>query len=300
MDLDKNSYARIIDNLHDGLYFVDKNRVITYWNKAAERISGFTGIEVIGKSCANCILTHVDGLGRSLCLGLCPLAATIADGVDREAEVYLHHKNGHRVPVLIRVSTLKDPTGNIIGGIELFTDVSNIHANSLRVLELEKLALLDNLTQLANRRYIERELQVRIEEYKRREIPFGVLFIDIDHFKNVNDIHGHDAGDSALCFVGQTLISNSRPFDLYGRWGGDEFLAIIRNVSTDDLVELGERLRVLVEHSYIVHDGIELQVTVSIGATSIKDNDSIRRLIKRADTLLYQSKEIGRNCLTSG
>jgi len=85
------------------------------------------------------------------------------------------------------VSTLKDPTGNIIGGIELFTDISNIHANSLRVLELEKFALLDNLTQLANRRYIERELQVRIEEYKRREIPFGVLFIDIDHFKTVND-----------------------------------------------------------------------------------------------------------------
>lgn len=300
MDLDRDSYARIIDNLHDGLYFVDKNRVITYWNRAAERISGFAASEVIGKSCSDCILTHVDGRGRSLCLGLCPLAATIADGVDRESEVYLHHKNGHRVPVLVRVSTLKDSTGNIIGGVELFTDISNIHANSIRVLELEKLALLDNLTQLANRRYIERELQVRIEEYKRLNIPFGVLFIDIDHFKTVNDTLGHDTGDSVLRFVSQTFIANSRPFDLYGRWGGDEFLAIIRNVSTDDLVDLGERLRVLIENSYIVQGDTRLQVTVSIGATSIKDDDSTKSLTKRADTLLYQSKQLGRNCLTSG
>lgn len=159
MNLDSDSYARIIESLHDGLYFVDTNRVITYWNKAAERISGFTAAEVVGRSCADKILTHVDGEGRCLCTGLCPLAATIADGVDREAEVYMYHKDGHRVPVLVRVNLLKDPAGKVIGGIELFSDISSIQANILRVLELEKLALLDNLTQLANRNYLERELQ---------------------------------------------------------------------------------------------------------------------------------------------
>ena len=85
MDLDSESYARIIDNLHDGLYVIDKERVITYWNRGAERISGFTAKEVVGKSCASCILTHVDGFGRNLCLGLCPLTATIVDGIDRES-----------------------------------------------------------------------------------------------------------------------------------------------------------------------------------------------------------------------
>ena len=184
-------------------------------------------------------------------------------------ELYLHHKDGHRIPVLVRISPLKDSAGNIIGGIELFTDISNIYANSLRVLELEKLALLDNLTQLANRHYIERELQVRIEESKRRKIFFGILFIDVDYFKTINDTYGHDVGDSVLRFVAQTFIANSRPFDLYGRWGGDEFIAIIRNVNTDELVELGERLRMLIEHSYIVQDKKKLQVTISIGATSI-------------------------------
>lgn len=300
MNLNNDSYARIIDSMHDGLYFVDTNRIITYWNKAAERISGFTAAEVVGKSCADKILTHVDGSGTCLCTGLCPLAATIADGVDREAEVYMHHKDGHRVPVLVRVSLLKDPTGKVIGGIELFTDISSMHANALRVQELEKLALLDNLTQLANRNYIERELQSRFAEQKRLKIPFGILFIDIDHFKRVNDTYGHAVGDDVLRFVAQTFVSNSRPFDLYGRWGGEEFLGIIRNINNDDLVHLGDRLRILIEHSYVVHGGEKLQVTVSIGATSVNDDDSTESLIKRADTLLYESKRMGRNRLTNG
>lgn len=200
---------------HHMLYFVDTNRVITYWNKAAERISCFTAAEVVGSSCADKILTHVDGAGTCLCTGLCPLAASIADGVNREAEDFLHHKDGHRVLALVRVSLLKDPAGKVIGGIELFTDISNIQTNTLRVQELEKLAILDNLTQLANRNYIERELQARFEEHKRMKIPFGILFIDIDHFKKVNDTYGHDVGDAVLRFVARTFIANSRPFDLW-------------------------------------------------------------------------------------
>ncbi len=300
MDLDNVSYARIIDNLHDGLYFVDVNRIITFWNKAAERITGFTAAEVLGKSCADKILTHVDGEGRSLCLGLCPLAASIADGVEREAEVYLHHKDGHRVPVQVRVTLLKDAFGKTIGGVEMFFDISGMQANALRVQELEKLALLDNLTQLANRNYLEKELRIRFEEHKRLKIPFGMLFIDIDHFKRVNDTYGHDAGDEVLRFVARTFVANSRPFDLYGRWGGEEFIGIIRNINDNDLQSLGERIRVLIEHSYIYHGGEKLHVTISLGATSLNDGDNIETLIKRADTLLYESKRLGRNRLTQG
>ena len=300
MELDSDAYARIIDSLHDGLYFVDTSRVITYWNKAAERISGYTAAEVIGKSCADSILTHIDGKGRYLCKGLCPLAATIADGENRETEIYMHHKDGHRVPVFVRVSTLKDKQGKVIGGIELFTDFSNIQANAFRIIELEKLALLDNLTQLANRNYIEREIHVRFEEYKRFKIPFGILFIDIDHFKKVNDTYGHDVGDEVLKYVARSFLANSRPFDLYGRWGGEEFIGIIRNITSDDLVHLGDRLRILVEHSYIIHDDKKLHVTVSLGVTSVMDNDNLEGLIKRADTLLYESKRLGRNRLTIG
>jgi len=231
---------------------------------------------------------------------MCPLAATIVDGKPREAEVYMHHKDGHRIPVSVRVSTLTDAQGKVIGGIELFTDISNQAANELRVKELEKLALLDNLTQLANRNYIEKEIQSRFEEKKRLNVPFGVFFIDIDHFKKFNDTYGHDVGDDVLKFVANTFISNARPFDLYGRWGGEEFIGIIRNINGKDLKLLGNRLRLLIENSYIIHENEKLYVTISIGATLVKDNDTIDSLIKRADTLLYESKTSGRNCLTMG
>lgn len=300
MRLEKYSYESIVENLHDGLYFVDQDMVITYWNKAAERISGFAAEEVLGKSCSDSILTHIDSDGNHLCTGICPLAATIADGTNRETEIYMHHKNGHRIPVSVRVSTLTDKDDNVIGGIELFTDISNRATNELRVKELEKMALLDNLTQLANRNYIEREVQSRFEEKKRFNVPFGVLFMDIDHFKQFNDTYGHDVGDDVLKFVANTFVSNARPFDLYGRWGGEEFLGIIRNINDRDLKNHGNRVLNLVENSYITHNDKKLQVTISVGATLVNESDTMESLIKRADKLLYKSKAAGRNCLTMG
>ena len=300
MSIDTDSYEKIIENLHDGLYFVNRDRVITYWNRAAEQISGFTADEVIGRPCKEDILTHIDSEGNNLCTDMCPLAATISDGESREASVFMHHKDGHRIPVSVRVSRLTDKDDNVIGGIELFTDISNQQANELRLRELEKLALLDNLTQLANRNYIERELQVRFEEKKRFDVPFGVLFIDIDHFKKFNDNHGHHIGDDVLKFVANTFVANARPYDLYGRWGGEEFIGIIRNIDSSNLELLGNRLCSLIENSYIMHENEKLCVTISIGATLVDERDTIDNLIKRADTLLYKSKASGRNCLTMG
>ena len=300
MILDRVSYSRIIDNLYDGLYFVDRDRIIQYWNKAAERISGYTAAEVVGSSCSNNILTHVDINGNNLCKGMCPLAMTITSGEACEAEVFMHHKDGHRVPVSVRTSTLTDADGNVIGGVELFTDISSFKSNALRIKELEEMALLDNLTRLANRICLEKDLFVRFEEKKRFGVPFGILFMDIDHFKRFNDTYGHDVGDRVLKFVANTLSRNSRPFDVVGRWGGEEFIGIIRNVSRRQLEELGNRLRMLIENSYILLENDKLHVTISIGATLVCDNDSTNTLLKRADTLLYESKGAGRNRLTIG
>ena len=298
MDIEKDSFKKILENLHEGLYLVDRNGVITYWNKAAEQISGFSANEVVGKSCSDNILTHVDSDGNNLCTGMCPLATTIADGKPREDEIYMHHKDGHRIPVSIRASTLTNRDGNIIGGIELFTNISHQVAYELKVKELEKLALLDNLTQLPNRNYIEREIQSRYEAKMRYNVPFGILFIDIDHFKQFNDTYGHDMGDDVLKFVANTFIANARPFDLYGRWGGEEFIGIIHDINGKSLELLGNRLRSLVETSYIIRGNKKLYATISIGATVINNDDTIDRLIKRADTLLYKSKAEGRNRLT--
>jgi len=162
------------------------------------------------------------------------------------------------------------------------------------------MALVDRLTQLANRNHIETELEMRFEERKRYGVPFGILFMDIDHFKRFNDTYGHDVGDNVLRYVAKTFIENSRPFDLYGRWGGEEFIGIIRNITAKDLENLGNRLRLLVEASYILDGNNQLHVTISIGATLVKQGDTVDTLLKRADDLLYRSKMSGRNRLTKG
>jgi diguanylate cyclase (GGDEF)-like protein/PAS domain S-box-containing protein len=289
---------QIIENLYDGLYFVDRDRRITYWNKSAERITGYSADEVLGTRCADNILIHVDGEGNSLCTDLCPLAATIEDGQFREAEVFLHHRNGHRLPVSVRVTPMIDDHGRTIGGIELFTDISSRDSLRLRIAELERLALLDPLTQLSNRRHIESQLHLRREEMRRYGMSFGVAMMDIDHFKGFNDQYGHLAGDQALRTVANTLMAAVRPFDTVGRWGGEEFVGIFPNVDRPALEVVAQRLRMLVEHSQIKVDREMLSVTVSVGATVARRDDAITSLMERADALMYESKRSGRNRVT--
>ena len=297
MDID---YKSLIENIFDGLYLVDKDRSIIYWNQVAEKITGYRSEEVIGRRCRDNILVHVDDNGQSLCHGRCPLQATIQDGAFRDAEVYLQHKDGHRVPVWVRAAPLHDTGGNIIGGAELFTDLRANNAITTKVNELEKLSLLDTLTQLANRRYLEMELNNRIAEKNRYGATFGIVFMDIDFFKRVNDGYGHDVGDRVLKAVARTFMNTARPSDLMGRWGGEEFVGILKRVDDKGLRSAAERVRSLVEKSHIRENGLTLKVTVSIGGTLVDPTDTANSIIKRADTLLYRSKENGRNRCTIG
>lgn len=152
MDFSREFYEEILSELNDGLYIVDRKRVIMYWNKAAERISGFSAEEVVGKSCAQSILSHIDNDGKSLCSGNCPLGSVLSDGLNREDEVFLHHRNGYRVPVSVRVSPLRDDKGNIVGAAELFTDLREKDTYRLRIRELEKMALVDSRKEQAYHR----------------------------------------------------------------------------------------------------------------------------------------------------
>ncbi len=292
-------WKRLLEHLHDGVYCTDLTRRITYWNRSAEQITGYRAEEVVGSCCFDNILVHVDLEGNSLCLGHCPMAAAMEDGQPRASEVYLKHKNGHRVPVSVRVSPLREKRGEIVGGVELFTDISNQHALRARMQELEARAMVDPLTGLSNRSHLEVELTARIEESLRYQFPFGILFLDVDNFKTFNDCHGHDGGDRALQVVAATLKACARPFDVFGRWGGEEFIGIIRHIDAEGLKTMAERVRRLVEASTItVPDGRE-RVTVSVGATLFRAGDDLASVVRRADQLMYRSKEAGRNCVSS-
>lgn len=285
----------VLNQLHEGVYLVDRNRKILYWNAGAERISGYSSADVVGSSCSDGILVHVDEAGRSLCEMACPLAHTMDDSEPREAAVYLHHKQGHRVPVLVRTAPLRDQSGRIIGGIEAFNE--NTAYTSLRqeIETLRQLALQDALTGIGNRRYAEIALQSRHGEMDRYGWNYGVLMIDIDHFKSFNDTHGHDVGDRVLKMVASTLASNVRAFDVVGRWGGEEFVAVIEKITPMELAHRAEILRQLVESSQLAVDGQPLSVTISLGAAIAKPNEPAEEVLKRADNHLYRSKSEGRN-----
>jgi diguanylate cyclase (GGDEF)-like protein/PAS domain S-box-containing protein len=298
-DLSPKFYETLLDNLYDGVYFVNRDRQITFWNKAAERITGFSKAEVLGKCCADNLLRHVDNHGHSLCQGACPLSYTLHDGQPRSASVFLHHKNGCRLPVAIGVAPITDHQQKIIGAVEIFRDNSDTIAALEHAKELEGLAYLDGLTRIANRTYLDTFIVSRFNELQRLGWPFGVIFADVDCFKAVNDTFGHQSGDLVLQMVAQTLLKNCRSFDLVGRWGGEEFLCVLSNLKdADQIVAIAERLRALVESSWLSLPDCSLRVTISLGLTMARIQDTPETLVHRADTLMYRSKAAGGNLLT--
>jgi diguanylate cyclase (GGDEF)-like protein/PAS domain S-box-containing protein len=298
VELNIEFYRNLLDSLYEGVYFVDRDRRIVYWNQGAEKLTGFTSEEVVGSRCADNILVHVDHEGNNLCESGCPLVTSIEDGEPCESEVFLRHKDGHRVQVSVRATPIRDKNGAIVGAVEVFRDLSHQKALLKRMERLEEMALLDGLTRLANRRHAEAHLKIRLEESARYGWPFGVLFFDIDRFKSINDQYGHDIGDKVLKLVSMTLLNSLRPFDFLGRWGGEEFLAVVVNVTEEQLFHIADRARMLVEQSSLSVTSGFIRVTISVGATMSRLGDTEEILLKRADELLYQSKQAGRNTVT--
>jgi len=290
----------IVEHLFDGAYFVDTERRITFWNRSAEHLTGYKSSEMVGSFCHDNILAHVDEQGVHVCEALCPLAKTLNDGRPREAELYVRHKDGHRVPILVRVAPVRDKDKRIVGAIEIFSDNSAALWRHERIAELERLALLDELTGLPNRRYVERELESRASELERFGRLFGVLLMDVDRLAEVNQVHGRDVGDDVLRMIGQTFLYNTRPFDVVGRWDGGTFVGVVVNVDEKDLARAAHRFQMLAGKSTLPRDGGGVSVTISIGATMAKFGDRPDELLAAADGLLKQSKRVGRNRVTMG
>ena len=292
-------YKELLDNLSDGVYFVDRERRILYWNEGAYRLTGYKADEMTGRFCHDNILCHVDYAGRALCENDCPLTATISDGAMHEARVFLLHKQGRRVPVLTRVQPIRNEQNGIVGAIEIFSDDSAQTAMLRRAEALNRLAFLDHLTQLPNRRYVEMSLRTSWMEYREHKDPFGVVMIDLDNFKAINDEFGHNCGDQALQEIAKTLVGAVRSADIVGRWGGDEFLAIVDNVKMEILCELANRCVVLAQETSIVSDnGRTISISVSAGAALVRPDETVEELIGRADQNMYRSKAAGRNRAT--
>lgn len=292
-------YLDIINQLQDGIYFVDTKRKIQFWNRAAERITGYKAEEIIGKCCQDSGLNHIDGEGKMLCSLGCPLFSTLADGEHRQDQVFVRHRDGYRIPVRVNIFPIRHGE-EIVGAVEIFTKESPEIFEDELIKSLSDIAMHDGLTGLPNRRYLESFLSYRFEEYRGFGREFAVLFADIDDFSHVNNCYGHDTGDCVLKNIAQSLRHSVRRNDLVGRWGGEEFVGIYAISTPSEIQMLAEHFCSLVENTEVIKDGESIRVTISVGITIICADDTAQSVVERADQLMYQSKRSAKHKVTYG
>jgi len=154
---------------------------------------------------------------------------------------------------------------------------------------------IDGLTQLANRVYFDEKLLEMIQLHQRYKEPFALLMIDVDHFKTINDTHGHLAGDRILRGIAYKIKATLRESDFLSRFGGDEFALVLLKASLKPALDTAGKICTNVRESRFLLDGSEFRVTLSIGVAEVHADDTPETLLRRADEALYQAKERGRN-----
>ena len=293
------TFEEIVSEDFSGVYIVDDERRILFWNKAAEEITGYTAEEMVGKSCPETGLNHTDDKGTPLCHGLCPLLKTLRDGKTRGDVVLAQTKNGGRVAVRVRFVPIKrdDKT---VAVAEIFEREGP--SDPLAEKTLSRLAFNsshDYLTGLPARSYIDTFIQSKLDLPSAEKQSFAVLFLDFDDFKVINDRYGHVAGDAVLKTMARVISSAVKKEDLMGRYGGEEFVGVYMVDSVKDAKAIAERGRAAIEAAEIAFEGITLRITASIGVTMAKEGDSVEAVVRRADRMMYQSKRLGKNNVCS-
>jgi len=178
--------------------------------------------------------------------------------------------------------------------VALNTIIQALTATRL-VIEMRNLAERDFLTGCLNRRSIEKSFQVNIERNHRFNMPLSCILFDLDYFKKINDVHGHEAGDAALKHVAQVARKTIRSMDVLGRYGGEEFLVLLPETLAYGAFETAERIRHALVDNPLVFQRKVIQIRASLGVAVLRENETYESLLKRADHAMYYAKNAGRN-----
>ncbi len=294
--ISESSVASVINNVFEAAYYVNRKRKILNWNRYAEILSGFSRGEVITTYCHANILNHVDRDGNPLCKDGCPLHQTLETGKINNARVFLHHKNGHRVPVIIRTIPVYS-NGRIEGAIEFFKKDSE-HFNFYEFLELNNETFyLDSRNDIPNRRYVEEQFKEFIKEWKYKHEKFALVLFDIDDLGVINKEYSQSLGDEVIYMIAQTLITNIGNHDILGMWDSQDFIGLLKYVDTNDLNAKLETLKTLVEKSILRKEYYEVSTTVSAGCIPYSKGDLLENVLE-AKSILKQSKLNGKNLIS--
>ncbi|MBI3374964.1 MAG: diguanylate cyclase [Betaproteobacteria bacterium] len=274
LKIEQDKLATIIQSAGEGIVVTDPGGKVVLVNPAAERLLGKSAESIARNGFANLL----DDPGSMLAWLSSP------NGIFRGVVVYKERN------IEVSATTIHRKDGHTVGSAALMRDVTE----QLRLEEeLQRQAVTDGLTGLYNRRFLDRSLQSEYSRAVRYNSPLSVLLLDADHFKRVNDAHGHEKGDQVLKAIAQIMKAALRINDLPCRYGGEEFLAILPESLPEGAHAVAERIRTVVEQSEIAG----IRVTVSVGVASFPEvgYGSAEALVQAADQALYGAKSSGRN-----
>lgn len=199
----------------------------------------------------------------------------------------------------VRREIVRDGDKIQVGATTVFRFSVQDHLEESFQRQMYESALRDPLTRVYNRKYLLDRAQSELAYSLRHATPLSLLIFDIDHFKRVNDTHGHPAGDTVLAGLARHVLRIIRTEDVFARYGGEEFAVLSRGIALAGAAKFGERLRTAIEGYPFVHEGTRIPVTISIGvaAAPAPDVQRVSDLVARADRALYDAKEAGRNCV---
>ncbi|WP_165226832.1 diguanylate cyclase [Aquisphaera insulae] len=285
---------RLLDQLHNAVFYVDRSRHIVYWNEAAERLTGYSAAEVIGRRCSDGLLDHQAQDGCQLCDRGCPLLKAITDKSTTQERAFLRHKDGRRISVDVRSLPVLGEGGAVLGAAQVFTDATSSLMVESAFRQVREAADRDPLTGVANRRYFDPALAAQLENARRSGSPFSLIMADLDHFKLVNDTFGHEVGDIALTRFASVLRLQSRPLDLVARFGGEEFIVLLPGTRVQAAAQIAERLRRATPEATPPEMGSRL-LTASFGVAQSLPDEGRTDLLRRVDAALYLAKAQGRD-----
>lgn len=287
--LSQDIYRTVLEGLPTGVYLVDRDRRIRLWNQGAEELTGYLRQEVLGRLCGENLLVHCDEARACLCGVACPLQETMHDGRQRAADMFLLHKDGHRVPVHVRSVPVRDEHGVIIGAVESFDKRQVMPAVDPVLCQLKEHAPADPVTGLPDHEASELRLHAYLKGYVDTQLPFGVVSIAVGTLETLRHADGRNAVNKVLHATAQTLASTLGPNDMLGRWAEDRFLAVVTNCSTSTLLKTAGMMTRLVGLEGVPWWGDRLKVSLSVGGTVVRAGDSVNKIVQRAEAALVSS-----------
>jgi diguanylate cyclase (GGDEF)-like protein/PAS domain S-box-containing protein len=279
----------VLDSLPVRIMRVSRELRYLYVNRAFGGLSGLPRSAVIGRTVAEILGKDLFSLHEH------HMKAALAGRTERY-EVR-RRANGAEFVDSVACVPHVDEQGNAADFFMLCVDVTERARLEER---LNDLATRDPLTGALNRRAFLERAESELDRCSRDGAPLSFVIVDLDHFKNVNDTWGHAAGDEVLKTLAEACRRALRPADVFGRFGGEEFVALLPDVDADDVADIAERLRRLTEESEIATPEGVIRVTLSAGHTTALPGDTPDDLVRRADAALYESKHAGRNRVTRG